>query len=249
MSLKTVEDLYGEALDAIKTSGEAHIPLRLLGGLAIRARCPSFSREPFRRVCGDMDFAVDAPPSALEKHLDERGWTADREFNVYNGGSRLIYRSPGGAKADFFVGGFSMCHKVSFKDRLLPGETTLPLAELLITKLQVVEANEKDLSDAACILADHDFAEKDGEAINALRIAALCSRDWGLYRTLQLSLGKLAVWATQGKLEPALRTTIEGRLAAFEAILESSPKGPAWKLRAAIGDRLPWYETPEESER
>jgi hypothetical protein len=36
------------------------------------------------------------------------------------------------------------------------------------------------------------------------------------------------------------------QLAALEAAIEKAPKSTRWKLRARVGERVPWYEQPEE---
>ena len=59
----------------------------------------------------------------------------------------------------------------------------MPLAELLLTKLQVVRTNRKDVIDICAILLDHDVGETDGETVNAAYIASLLAGDWGLWRT------------------------------------------------------------------
>ena len=38
-----------------------------------------------------------------------------------------------------------MCHDIPFKDRLEIDYPTIPLAELLLEKMQIVQINEKDL--------------------------------------------------------------------------------------------------------
>ena len=50
----------------------------------------------------------------------------------------IFYDRPNGRHIDLFVGSFRMCHELPLADRLDRDSPTLPLAELLLTKLQVV---------------------------------------------------------------------------------------------------------------
>jgi hypothetical protein len=237
-----------EALDLLRAAKVEGLPIKLLGGIAIKAVCPSSRREPFLRPCSDMDFVSLARPGQLEAFFALQGWDSDRQFNLYNGETRLAFLSPGGCKADVFVGTFKMCHEVPLAGRLgLDGES-LPLADLLLTKLQVVEANAKDLSDAACILADHGLGTEDGESVSLARITGLCGADWGLWRTVTLSLAKLGAWTSSQVGEDGLRTLILERIQGILDAMDSCPKSLGWKLRAKIGERLRWYEVPEEGQ-
>lgn len=245
------DTMNAEARDLVRASDAAGTPLRLLGGLAVRARCPSFLGHPFARDCGDMDLAALGPPRKLEDFFASRGYRPDTEFNMYNGGDRLLFRAPSGTKVDVFVSSFSMCHTLPLKGRLTRDAETIPLAELLLSKLQVVEANAKDLSDAACLLTDHALAETDGDCINVHRIGELCGGDWGLHRTLSLSLAKLRAWVESGGMEKddPRRTTVLDRAAGLERQVDDAPKSPRWRARALVGDRMRWYEIVEEADR
>jgi hypothetical protein len=241
-------DILDEALETVSRAEGKGLGLRLLGGLAIRAACPSARDGALARVCGDMDFASLGPSRELEAFFLGSGWAPHTEFNLYNGSRRLIFTSPRGHKADVFVGAFCMCHPIPFKGRLGLDPLRLPLAELLLTKLQVVEANAKDLSDGAAILLDHELGSGDGELINAGRLAEVLADDWGFWRTCMGSLGKIADWAPGSGLEPEAKGTLGRRLEEARSLLESCPKGPRWKIRSLLGERLRWYEEPEEAE-
>lgn len=142
-----------------------------------------------------------------------------------------------------------MCHTLPIAERLDVVPLTLPAADLLLTKLQIVRLNEKDRNDAYALLLALEVGTTDDGAINAAWVARLCARDWGLYRTLQLNLEKLREGLSGAPLSDAERDLITQRLAAVETAMEDEPKGSKWKLRARVGDKVRWYEDPEEVER
>src|SRR5919202_6686859 len=91
-------------------------------------------------------------------------------------------------QVDVLVGTFRMSHEIRLGKRLDMEPLTIPLAELLLTKLQIAEINEKDVLDALALLHDHPVEDADGDSVNGRRIAALCATDWGLWRTFTANL-------------------------------------------------------------
>ena len=125
----------------------------------------------------------------------------------------------------------------------------MPLADLLLTKLQIVTLNAKDRSDAYALLLEHELGAGEVERIDAARIAELCARDWGLYRTLQLNLERLGAALPESGLSDDDQRAIAARIAGITAAIEAAPKSVKWKARARVGDRVRWYEEPDEVEQ
>jgi hypothetical protein len=227
------------------------IPIRVLGGMAIRLRVGELLHPAFTRPIQDIDLAAPKGKGrTVSEFLSAQGYLPNRTFNAMHGARRLLfYDEPNGRQVDVFVGTFEMCHELPLGERLLLEPLTLPLAELVLTKLQIVKLNRKDVSDLYSLLLTHDVADHDAEAINASRIAELCARDWGLYRTLQLNLALLQVELAATELADAERETIGTRVRVLEEAIERVPKTPKWKMRARVGERVRWYEDPDEVER
>jgi hypothetical protein len=142
-----------------------------------------------------------------------------------------------------------MCHKIPLAARLDVDEPTIPLAELFLTKAQIVELNRKDMLDLFALVLDHDVGDSDKETINATYIAQLCAKDWGLYTTIWITTEKMEEHLPASELTPDEQALIAGRLAKLRSAMESAPKTTGWKLRAKIGRKVRWYELPEEVRR
>jgi hypothetical protein len=244
---ETLPDLLAEAERLLFLADDRGVPLRLLGGVAIRLRAGDRCPDALVRPYGDLDLAAGKGSSrTLGRLLVEAGYEADREFNALRGKERLLfYDLPNGRKLDVFVGSFSMCHKIPLGNRLETDRQTIPLAELLLTKLQVVELNEKDVTDALALLATHELANRDGGTINADRIAALCGSDWGLWRTFTSNLTECRARVVD-YLDGEVGLDVSDRTDALLARIEAQPKSRGWRLRARVGERVRWYELPEE---
>ena len=85
-----------------------------------------------------------------------------------------------------------MCHELDFEKRLELDERTLTLADLLLSKLQIVRMTEKDLKDIYALVNDHRLEPNPNghEAIDVSRVADVCSNDWGWYRTVKGNVEK-----------------------------------------------------------
>lgn len=229
-------------------AAQTGVRLWLLGGAAIHYLLGERLHPSLARQLKDIDFVTLGPDrSRVVRFMTDRSYVEDGEFNAIHGHKRLLfYDARHRRQVDVFVDRFQMCHELPLPDRLEAGKPTLHLAELVLTKLQIVQLNEKDRNDLYALLLAYGVADHDDHTINAERIAVLCSRDWGLYRTLQLNLARLREGLPGQALPPAETAVIALRIDEIERAIEESPKSRAWKLRARIGDRMVWYQDPDE---
>jgi hypothetical protein len=222
----------------------------LLGGVAVRMHAPEVP-PALDREYKDLDFAV--PKGAggdASKLLRGAGYEPEVVFNAMNGKERMLFHDmEHGRQVDVFVGSFRMCHEIPFANRLSPDEPTVPLAELLLTKLQIVQLNEKDVRDTVLLFYGHDVADHDDDAVNGDRVAELCASDWGLWRTITANLSRCREHLDDYELPERERGLVAERLTAVLRRIEEAPKTRGWKLRAKIGERKRWYELPEEVEQ
>src|SRR5918912_1587958 len=230
-----LEDIVaeGERLLGLADDGVA---VRLLGGVAVRIQAPDVP-PVFDREYKDLDLAVPKGGSqAADRLLRAAGYEPHTAFNALNGKERMLFFDTAhDRQVDVFVGAFRMCHEI-------------PLTELLLTKLQIIELNEKDVRDTLLLAHGHEVSDHDGDANNGMRIAEHCAGDWGLWRTITQNVEKVLEHAGDYEVPDADRERIAARLRAVLDRIEAEPKSRGWKLRAKIGERKRWYELPEEVE-
>jgi hypothetical protein len=146
-----------------------------------------------------------------------------------------------------FLDVFEMCHRFDLKRRMEIDRQTISLADLLATKLQIIQTNEKDVRDIICIMMDHGVGDSDAqETINGEYLARLCSEDWGIYKTFTMKLAMLGLVAEKWEMNEDERAVVIKRIGQLQEAIERAPKSLAWRVRAAIGERVRWYELPEE---
>jgi hypothetical protein len=240
-------DIVAEAERVLDAADAQGVVLRLIGGLAIHEHAHPMPAA-LARTYGDIDTAtVKGQNRPVTDLLTGLGYEAARQFNALHGASRMLFNDPvNERKLDVFVDGFELNHSIPITARIDVEQRTIPLAELLLTKLQVVEFTDKDMRDTLALLAGHEVGESDAETINGDVVAALTADDWGLWRTMQLNLERLRDGAGTVGLDELDRQHVLQRIDSLGDRIEREPKSRRWRLRARVGDRKRWYQVPDE---
>lgn len=218
----------------VSAAEEQGLRLVLVGGAAVATLCAS-AREGGRyaRVLGDVDLAtVGKAKPEVDRFLSAE-FAPDDEFNRMNGYTRLRYFDTDSSHVDVFLDELRLCHVVNWRKTLVAGRPTLPLPELLLTKLQVVELESKDFTDLSALLVDR-WDDLQSERDRLLKIVA---DDWGLWRT-----GRGTLESLEQSSDDVVATRAATLLKSWLAVKFS----PLARARSLIGDRVRWYEQPEE---
>jgi hypothetical protein len=239
------EDVIDEARRISESAAETGMPLKLVGGAGVRLHSVTTERPPLRRRYGDLDFVASSKQRGqVQKLFESLGYEGDMRFNTLNGHQRLLYLDGrNGRQIDIFIDVMKMCHTIDLRQRLQHKGPTLTPADLLLSKMQIFEINQKDVVDLTALLLDHEVGADDDDRINAPYLAHLAAEEWGLYRTLQLNAGRLRAALADLSVE---RDLVRRRLDTLWELIEAEPKPLKWRLRAKVGDRMSWYELPEE---
>jgi hypothetical protein len=245
------DDPLPEAIKLARGAADAGLGLKLLGGLAVRVLCPDF--PPRLRAGQDMDFAcLSKGRKKVATYLEESGCQPDRRFNNLNGDRQMYFNAPSGRPVDLMVDRLTMCHTLDLRPTFDKLPLTIDAGDVLLSKLQIVELNEKDARDILHLLSGVPVSgtgAASGEvSIDSDRFSKLLGADWGWWRTVTGNLNKLpALAAEHPELlppDPPLDAIEQSRH--LLGLAESAPKGVKWKLRSNVGDRVRWYEEPEE---
>lgn len=227
-----------------------------MGGAAIRMHCPrhkdlyqQLKRDPKH----DMDFVTyNKCRQGTKKLFMDFGYQPYISLMLTGatGRHRQIYTDKDGNRAiDVFLDKLEMNHVIDFTNRLEKDSPTVPLAELLLQKLQIVEINEKDIQDAIILLAEHDIGQTDKDEVNGEFIAQILGNQWGFYYTSLENLKKLKEFVEKYPLLSDDKRSVIGRIARLQDLIEKQPKTLQWKLRARVGTTTKWYTIVEEVQR
>jgi hypothetical protein len=242
---KVFED---EAIRVVEAGKEKDVVLRVIGALAFHHHCPEFGyiQAKLNRVYTDIDFAGYARQSKPIRDLFvSLGYDEDVEINSFHAeAGRLIFNHPGThLHIDVFMDRLDFCHPIPWKDRLEVDDPTIPLAELLLEKMQIVQINEKDIIDTIMLLREHRIDAGDEDCVNSVRVAKLCAKEWGLWRTTTMNLDKVRDYLPHLDLTEEDKSVVVRRVAELRTAMDDYPKGTRWKLRARVGDKVKWYKT------
>ena len=247
--MDTLPELVLEMNRLIAAADANQIRLRAFGGLAIYAHSQKDPRF-FHRDSPDVDFVVsEGDRHKLEPFFRQMGYSPNKQFNLLNGSHRQIYYDPAaGHRIDILVGDFAMCHKLPMDGRLKIDPVTIPLADLFLSKAQIVQLNRKDAFDIISLLLNNDIGNEDEGKIGLDRIASLCAEDWGLYKTTTMNLKRVEdlLRSEDLALSREERELVLDRVQRIATALESAPKSRAWKMRSLVGTRVRWYAEVEE---
>jgi hypothetical protein len=243
-------DVVAEARRVIAATDAAGVPARVLGGVGVALHEHGELPASLRRPYADIDLVVGSGREVdLSRVLVAEGYEADRRFNALYGHKRqLFWDRTNDRQLDVFVGRFAMCHTLPLDGRLDDASGALRPADLLLTKLQIVELNAKDVVDALALILEHETGrEADGDVLALDRISAITGGDWGWHTTSMDTLDRLEAGAAPIG-EPSA-TVLRQRIGEIRAAMDAVPKSVRWRARGRIGRRMPWYELPEEHVR
>jgi hypothetical protein len=230
---------------------EAGILLRVIGSLAFQIHCPKFGylQAAMGRAYTDIDFAAyNRQLKEIRGLMAQMGYHENREVFIVSQGERSIFDKPEiGIHIDVFYEKLAFSHVIYWNGRLEVDHPSIPLAELLLEKMQIVKINEKDVIDTIMLLLEHPLGDLDQETINIKMIAALCSTDWGLWRTVTMNLEKVRQLSKgYAQLSAEQKEQIDAQVNIAVTRIEREPKSLAWRLRSRVGERVKWYKDVDE---
>lgn len=243
-----LEAQVARIVEAVEAGGGL---IRVLGSIGVAMHCPDAKAllPSFERTYADIDFAAySRDAKGIATALAGLGYVEDRELWITSEGRRAIFDHPARTiHLDVFYDRLEFCHVIPLAGRLEADRPTIPPTELLLSKLQIVKINQKDIVDTLLLLLDHRLAAGDANVIDLDRIARLCAAEWGLWRTLTMNLQKVdGLVRAYPQLGESERQRAATAVRQVKAAIDAVPKSVAWRMRDRIGDRRQWWADVDE---
>jgi len=259
--------LMGEARTIVDAGNERGVVLRLTGGLAVRHY--AIDLEFAEREYSDIDLiGLKRQVVAIGDVFRDLGYVENRHVAMTTGNGQLQFfvPPPGAAGAtaadddlpvllevppsdhvDVFLDAMRMDHQVDFRDRLEINTYAIDPADLFLSKLQIVNLNEKDVHDAITLIKDVyvDFQPHPG-VLDLHHVAEVCSADWGLYIDVMNNIDTVIEHVADYDLGPRDAARVRRTLELAQDMITEQAKTLRWRLRARIGKRVRWYDEVEE---
>jgi hypothetical protein len=244
--------------------GEAakrEIPVRLLGGVAIRLHCfesLEFAKKLARLGEGgqeytDLDFMTYSKfRKKMKDFFAELGYSKRPTTMSTAATQRQIYFHP---KGWFYVDVFydkllAANHPLDFRGRLDLDSPTITPTDMLLEKVQIVFPDEKDVKDIMLLLRAHTVAEQEEKnEINARFIARKLASDWGFWYTVTTNLRGLTQYVNEDqKLNAEEKQDLVTKIESLLTIIDKEPKSTGWKIRSFTGAKKRWYNPVETTQ-
>jgi hypothetical protein len=258
--------LMAEARVIIDHGNEQGVVLRLTGGLAVRHY--AIDLEFAEREYSDIDLiglkrqvveigAVFADLGYVEnKHVAIATGNGQLQFFLPEGGADrrepdaalpVITETPPSDHIDVFLDAMRMDHDLDFRDRLQINTYAIDPADLFLSKLQIVNLNEKDVHDVITLVKDVyvDFQPHPG-VLDLHHVAEVCASDWGLYVDVMNNIDTVVERLDEYDLSPRDAARVRRTLELAQDMMTEQAKTLRWRLRARIGKRVRWYSEVEE---
>ncbi len=222
----TNDQLVAFTKELTNAASKKNILLRVLGGVAIYMTCPSIAgHATLQRSFKDADLVAarsdfDALVELFKTH-----------------GAKMRTREPSqivfdkeGSEIELSDTDFREDYALDLSERLPLVSPTLPLADLLLIKLQRREFKEKDIQDAIALLLDHRVAREEAEEqISHAYIAQMTRGNWRRFHTvydntiiLESNLPKY--------LEPEEAQLVWRRIELIQGEMDRQPKSLGWMV-------------------
>jgi len=244
------EVFLSEGKRLVEEGEKRGIVMRVMGPLALHYYFPDqidlYARleRLGERYFTDIDYAAYGKGRGkMRDFMKEMGYECDQETMVMSGKTRHIYYAGAVPMIDVFFDKLDYCHEVDYAGRLEKDPWSVPLSDILLQKLQIVEINDKDLKDIEYLFVTCEIGDDDAHKINQNYIAQRFADDWGFwYTATQLNLPKVKEHCVQvPALTPEMCERIKAQADKLLARVEAEPKSKKWSKRAKKGASKVWY--------
>jgi hypothetical protein len=242
IGVSAADDPLPEAVALVRGAAQAGYELKILGGLGVRVLCPDF--PPRLHPGQDIDLAcLGKTRRQVAGHLERAGCEPDRRFNNSNGDRQMSFAAPSGRPVDVMVDRLTICHTLDFRPSFGSASSrflALDPADLLLSKLQIVELNAKDAHDICHLLSGLRVGRDSARpTIDPDRFGAVVASDWGWWRTVTGNLAKLPdLLSSQPHLAPLYpRYDASMQAKQLQEVADTVQKSLKWKLAARLRSR------------
>jgi hypothetical protein len=247
-------EIAAAAIRLIRTLKDSNISAKLFGSCAMwhiaeRSRPLLFSAGRFPE---DIDLVVrhsDLP--TLLSFLKRAGWIEDEWLRANSGGSRARFSQPNLSMPilDVWVGKLRMAQTLDIEESMDLCEVSLPITDLVLSKLQIHHLTSKDALDLLALLNAFEFSGDPCRRLDSERISSIVYNSWGWYHSIEQSAREFVQFSQQMKSQSTIDELQSANISkVLDSILDvsaSTPKTVLWYLRRLIGHKIQWYATFE----
>jgi hypothetical protein len=232
--------LIDKGISIVEEANKKGITLRLLGATAIKIHCPKYTRyyERLGRPLTDFDFiGLEKEVYKIQKLFEEMGYEMAYLTSLQiNAKRRVFMDKETNWKFDVFLDKLIMNHTIDLRKRMRMDYPTIPLADLFLEKMQIMQLADKDVKDTIILLREHDIGDTDKETLNCKYIAEILSDDHDFYVTVITNLEKVKEMLSEyAVLQEEDKADVRNKINEIVRIINAKPKSFKWRLKAKLG--------------
>ena len=234
-----------EARRLIDAAGDRGLRLRAIGGMGVllTLRSPDLLQQLGRGPINDIDLVgMSEQRLQYQRLFEDLDYEVDRALLVVAEGRRYGFqaRNDPSIHVDVFIDRLEMCHTLDLRPRLGVEPYSLTATDLLLQKLQIVDLKHKDVVDLVALLLD------SSETLDFRYFSGILADDWGFFHTAAMTLGVVDDSVGELDLSPSQADAVRSAVKRLHWAAEAAPKTRRWKVRAAVGTRVRWYQQVDE---
>jgi hypothetical protein len=235
------------------------LPIRLFGSAAVSISCPKFryfTHQLNRTQIQDIDLVTEWKyKPQVEREIKLYGLQQPDDFKRYRLRGRLRYfHSSFDYLVEIFHDPLNFHHALRLGHRINYPGPTIPLADLVLSKLQYEEIDKKEgkktndqLIDLAILLAEHMITPDDrGISIERIRFVTQGWGGWGFGNTAYINLMKLQSFVDNEIKDEDVRGRIKDRIDEVIDGIMKPPKNVGWRLRQLFRGIIPVGQTVDD---
>ncbi len=234
-----------EARRLIDAAGDRGLRLRALGGMGVllTLRSPDLLQQLGRGPINDIDLVgMSEQRLQYQRLFEDLDYEVDRALLVVAEGRRYGFqaRNDPSIHVDVFIDRLEMCHTLDLRPRLGVEPYSLTATDLLLQKLQIVDLKHKDVVDLVALLLD------SSETLDFPYFSGILADDWGFFHTAAITLGVVDASVGEFDLLATQADAVRSAVTRLRSAAEAAPKTRRWKVRAAVGTRIRWYQRVDD---
>lgn len=234
-----------EARRLIDAAGDRGLRLRAMGGMGVllTLRSPDLLQQLGRGPINDIDLVgMSEQRLQYQRLFEDLDYEVDRALLVVAEGRRYGFqaRNDPSIHVDVFIDRLEMCHTLDLRPRLGVEPYSLTATDLLLQKLQIVDLKHKDVVDLVALLLD------SSETLDFPYFSGILADDWGFFHTAAITLGVVDASVGEFDLLAPQADAVRSAVTRLRSAAEAAPKTRRWKVRAAVGTRIGWYQRVDD---
>ena len=248
MTSPILPDVVDEARRLLAAADEEGLRLRLIGGVAVRLHVQGELNPAFAREIRDIDVVTGKGEGRRAgTFIEAQGYVPNRTFNAMHGARRMLfYDEANGRQLDVFVHTFEMCHVLPVGEHLDRDPVTVPPCRSVADEAADRRRSTPRTAPMPTRCCSSTSSARRRRRASTLRASPISARATGASTARCRSTSSACSQGCGERPDDDEQRPCRGPPRGPHGGGRGEPEVGKWKARARVGDRVRWYEEPDE---